>query len=75
MVRAYVREAAGHRTSPTSASPPAEIGGGFGGKTVVYLEPLALALSQEGRPAGEDGDDARGSVPRLRPDLGRARWR
>ena len=27
----------------------AEIGGGFGGKTVVYLEPLALALSQEGR--------------------------
>ena len=29
----------------------AEIGGGFGGKTVVYLEPLALALSQKaGRP-------------------------
>jgi len=25
---------------------PAEIGGGFGGKTVVYLEPLALKLSQ-----------------------------
>ena len=25
-----------------------EIGGGFGGKTVVYLEPLALALSQQG---------------------------
>lgn len=24
-----------------------EIGGGFGGKTVVYLEPLALALSQK----------------------------
>ncbi len=24
---------------------PAEIGGGFGGKTVVYLEPLAVALS------------------------------
>ena len=24
-----------------------EIGGGFGGKTVVYLEPLALALSRK----------------------------
>ena len=52
-----------------------EIGGGFGGKTVVYLEPVALALVQEGAPAGEDGDDARGGVPRLRPDLGRARAR
>ncbi|MGF1596957.1 MAG: xanthine dehydrogenase family protein molybdopterin-binding subunit [Acidimicrobiales bacterium] len=30
---------------------PAEIGGGFGGKTVIYLEPLAVALSrQSGRP-------------------------
>ena len=30
---------------------PAEIGGGFGGKTTVYLEPLAIALSkQSGRP-------------------------
>lgn len=30
---------------------PAEIGGGFGGKTTVYLEPLALLLSQKtGRP-------------------------
>jgi CO/xanthine dehydrogenase Mo-binding subunit len=28
-----------------------EIGGGFGGKTTVYLEPLAVALSQRcGRP-------------------------
>ena len=26
-----------------------EIGGGFGGKTVVYLEPLALALSKKSR--------------------------
>src|ERR1700730_7910095 len=25
--------------------PPAEIGGGFGGKTLVYIEPVALALS------------------------------
>ena len=30
---------------------PAEIGGGFGGKTVVYLEPLAIRLAQKaGRP-------------------------
>jgi CO/xanthine dehydrogenase Mo-binding subunit len=30
---------------------PAEIGGGFGGKTTVYLEPLALVLSrQSGHP-------------------------
>ena len=30
---------------------PAEIGGGFGGKTLVYLEPLALALAKKaGRP-------------------------
>ncbi|HEY3696686.1 xanthine dehydrogenase family protein molybdopterin-binding subunit [Phenylobacterium sp.] len=26
---------------------PAEIGGGFGGKTTVYLEPIALALSKQ----------------------------
>ena len=26
-----------------------EIGGGFGGKTVVYLEPLALALSRKAK--------------------------
>ena len=26
---------------------PAEIGGGFGGKTTVYLEPVALALSKQ----------------------------
>ncbi|MFZ0888906.1 MAG: xanthine dehydrogenase family protein molybdopterin-binding subunit [Candidatus Binataceae bacterium] len=30
---------------------PAEIGGGFGGKTTIYLEPLTVALSQKtGRP-------------------------
>ncbi|HZK91828.1 MAG TPA: xanthine dehydrogenase family protein molybdopterin-binding subunit [Stellaceae bacterium] len=30
---------------------PSEIGGGFGGKTLVYLEPVALALSKKsGRP-------------------------
>ena len=30
---------------------PAEIGGGFGGKTIVYLEPVAMVLSRKsGRP-------------------------
>ena len=30
---------------------PAEIGGGFGGKTIIYLEPLALMLAKKsGRP-------------------------
>jgi CO/xanthine dehydrogenase Mo-binding subunit len=30
---------------------PAEIGGGFGGKTLIYIEPLAVRLSQKsGRP-------------------------
>ena len=30
---------------------PAEIGGGFGGKTIIYLEPLAMVLSKKaGRP-------------------------
>jgi len=30
---------------------PAEIGGGFGGKTTIYLEPIALSLSKKaGRP-------------------------
>ena len=34
-------------TSATSACTPAEIGGGFGGKTVIYLEPVAVALSKK----------------------------
>ncbi|MBV8287425.1 MAG: molybdopterin-dependent oxidoreductase, partial [Hyphomicrobiales bacterium] len=30
---------------------PAEIGGGFGGKTIVYLEPVATLLAKKsGRP-------------------------
>ena len=46
-----LRAAARLGRRPRSASPPSEIGGGFGGKTVVYLEPLALALSKKsGRP-------------------------
>ena len=52
---------------------PTEIGGGFGGKTVVYLEPLAIRLSQKIGQAGEDDHDARGGVPRLRPGAGRQR--
>ncbi len=46
-----------------------EIGGGFGGKTVVYLEPLALASVAQVGPAGEDGDVAHRSVPGNRSDL------
>ena len=30
-----------------------EIGGGFGGKTTVFIEPVALALSAEDKPAGQ----------------------
>src|SRR5712675_3325615 len=50
MVRAYSAKLLGIDISQIRAI-PAEIGGGFGGKTLVYLEPLALALSkQSGRP-------------------------
>ena len=34
-------------TCPSCASPPSEIGGGFGGKTTVFIEPVALALSRK----------------------------
>ena len=43
-VRAYVAKLLGLEISQLRVT-PSEIGGGFGGKTVVYLEPLALALS------------------------------
>ena len=50
MVRAYCAKLLGLPISSIRVT-PAEIGGGFGGKTLVYLEPLALALSkQSGRP-------------------------
>ncbi len=50
MVRAYCAKLLGIDQSNIRAI-PAEIGGGFGGKTLVYLEPLALALSKKsGRP-------------------------
>jgi CO/xanthine dehydrogenase Mo-binding subunit len=50
MVRASTASVLGMEVSDIRVM-PAEIGGGFGGKTVVYLEPLALALSkQSGKP-------------------------
>jgi CO/xanthine dehydrogenase Mo-binding subunit len=50
MVRTYCAKVLGLEISDIRVT-PAEIGGGFGGKTTVYLEPLALALSrQSGHP-------------------------
>src|SRR5579864_1414669 len=50
MVRAYCAKLLGIDLANIRAI-PAEIGGGFGGKTLVYLEPVALALSKKsGRP-------------------------
>ena len=49
---------------------PAEIGGGFGGKTIVYLEPVADPARQEVRAAGQDRDEPRRGVQGLRADLG-----
>lgn len=50
MVRAYTAKLLGINIANIRAT-PAEIGGGFGGKTIVYLEPLAVALSKQcGRP-------------------------
>ena len=50
MVRAMCAYLSGMPQSDIRAI-PAEIGGGFGGKTIVYLEPLALALARKsGKP-------------------------
>ena len=50
MVRAYTAKVLAMNISNIRVT-PAEIGGGFGGKTIVYLEPLAVLLSkQSGRP-------------------------
>jgi CO/xanthine dehydrogenase Mo-binding subunit len=50
MVRAMSAYLSGLPQSKIKAI-PAEIGGGFGGKTIVYLEPLALILARKtGRP-------------------------
>ncbi|HEY1447537.1 MAG TPA: xanthine dehydrogenase family protein molybdopterin-binding subunit [Caulobacteraceae bacterium] len=45
-VRTYCAKVLGLKASDIRVT-PAEIGGGFGGKTTVYLEPLALALSRK----------------------------
>ena len=50
MVRGYTSRIVGADLANIRAI-PAEIGGGFGGKTIVYLEPLAYMLSKKsGRP-------------------------
>ena len=50
MVRDMTAQLTGLKLSEVRAI-PAEIGGGFGGKTIVYLEPLALVLARKsGRP-------------------------
>jgi CO/xanthine dehydrogenase Mo-binding subunit len=50
MVRAYCAKLLGTDMAGIRVI-PAEIGGGFGGKTLVYIEPVAFALSkQSGRP-------------------------
>ena len=50
MVRAFSAKVLGVATD-TIKVVPTEIGGGFGGKTTVYLEPLAILLSRKsGRP-------------------------
>ena len=50
MVRAYCANVLGLDVSQLKVV-PSEIGGGFGGKTTVYLEPLAVLLSRKaGRP-------------------------
>lgn len=46
MVRAYSAKLLGVDIADIRVT-PAEIGGGFGGKTLVYLEPLALGLSKK----------------------------
>ena len=49
-VRFYIAKLLGMEISQIRVT-PSEIGGGFGGKTTVYLEPLAVLLSrQTGRP-------------------------
>jgi CO/xanthine dehydrogenase Mo-binding subunit len=50
MVRGYTARIVGADIASIRAI-PAEIGGGFGGKTIVYLEPVAYMLSKKaGRP-------------------------
>jgi CO/xanthine dehydrogenase Mo-binding subunit len=46
MVRAYTAKLLGIDMANIRCT-PAEIGGGFGGKTLIYLEPVAVALSRK----------------------------
>src|SRR6195952_951321 len=46
MVRAYTAKLVGINMANLRVN-PAEIGGGFGGKTLVYLEPVAVMLSKK----------------------------
>jgi CO/xanthine dehydrogenase Mo-binding subunit len=46
MIRTYCAKILNVEASDIRVT-PAEIGGGFGGKTTVYLEPVALALSRQ----------------------------
>ncbi len=46
MVRAYTAKLLGIDIANIRCT-PAEIGGGFGGKTLIYLEPVAVALSRK----------------------------
>ena len=46
MVRAYTAKLLGIDMANIRVN-PAEIGGGFGGKTLIYLEPVAVALSRK----------------------------
>ncbi len=46
MIRTYCAKVLDLEASDIRVT-PAEIGGGFGGKTTVYLEPVALALSRQ----------------------------
>jgi len=50
MIRAYTAKLLGIDMANIRVN-PAEIGGGFGGKTLIYLEPVAVALSKKsGKP-------------------------
>ena len=47
MIRAYTAKLLGIDMANIRVN-PAEIGGGFGGKTLIYLEPVAVMLSKKG---------------------------
>ena len=65
MVRAYCAAVLGLELSQIKVI-PSEIGGGFGGKTTVYVRAARGPALAQGRPPREDGDVARRGVPRDR---------